>query len=1081
MDCPDENALLDLMDGRLPEAEQAAVHQHLRGCERCRQLLVNLAEPAGEVDPDPQEPVQADVGQRVGRFVLKRMLGAGAMGVVFAADDPELKRTVAIKLLRPQLREPADRASHRERLIREAQAMARLSHPHVVAVYDVLTWEGQVCVAMEYIEGQTLKSWLRERPRSTGEILERLGEAGHGLGAAHSAGIVHRDFKPDNVLVGKDGRVRVTDFGLARSEQVLIETKKEHAERNSPGEQTRTGALVGTPAYMAPEQWRGEVADARSDQFSFCVTLYEALCGVRPFQAETPQELLRRIEAGPPSPSPDKHVPAEVVRLLRRGLAAKPEDRFENMDALLANFPPRPGQVRRGRKRLVALGALLSFAVIGGFEAAHPLAHWLRLHAGRRPRISVVAEPTDTSSPDAGLAADKDPWVVALGEPLRNGFDLALLDVTRSSSASAREAADGGAEAVVRVGLEHVKEGDRDRFRVTASAWREPADEKLAEAKETVEPGALLDAVTRLSDRLRPVLDLPDRTGAPLDAWTLVAAERLRSEAVVALDHVELGQARALLEGALALRPDSGQVLVPLALTLWRQGEDAHAASTAEKAWSHADQLDPATRLEAELILHESHYEWTQALALAERLANERPQDLYAALRKLEIQIETHELDAARQTRKNLELRFADRLNDVQFTLVVADLNAEEGSGGSDSLFYLARKARAAHQQLLLARLSLAMYDDSPMGDAPEEFLPRSEAEPIVEQAGDRLAVASTEMTSAFVMESYGVHDAALRSLNKAETLARDLGCNRLLALILSNQARVLLQLSQFDVARKHLEEARELSERTRRRGVLARVLTNLANLDRATGDIEGAVRNFSASVETRPEDEGRFYTLLHLASAQIAAGRPREARKALAQAQTWLDAHPNSELGIAVELQQGELALSEGNSRLALRQLDHGVRAAFGSDADKEAVLVAASERVELLLARGQVSEARKAVDDAASWAHSPSTSPDERTRTELAEARVSFADHPSSRKTTLAGLNQSLKTNTEMGRVEDRFLVLLTLGELQLQDGSMEAGRATLQQLAQEATSRGYLFLAAQARAALEKGPKSKLEPKP
>jgi eukaryotic-like serine/threonine-protein kinase len=215
---------------------------------------------------------------RVGRYQLCEELGAGAMGVVYRARDPRLDRAIAIKLVRHGGATPAGSA----RLLREAQAMARLCHPNVVPIFDVGPAGGAVFLAMPLLEGGTLRSWLSDRPRSVDAILDRFVAAGRGLAAAHGAGLVHRDFKPDNVLLDADGEVHVGDFGLARlagDEPGSVEP----ADELSVDELTRTGAVVGTPPYMAPEQLRGLPIDARADQFSFCVALWEAIFGERPF------------------------------------------------------------------------------------------------------------------------------------------------------------------------------------------------------------------------------------------------------------------------------------------------------------------------------------------------------------------------------------------------------------------------------------------------------------------------------------------------------------------------------------------------------------------------------------------------------------------------------------------------------------------------------------------------------------------------------------------------------------------------------------------------------------------------------
>jgi eukaryotic-like serine/threonine-protein kinase len=280
-------------------------------------------------------------GDRLGPYVVHAEIGAGGMGVVYRAHDPRLDREIALKVisLRGLTCETGVRA-HR-RLLREAQAMAQLCHPNVLPVYDVGELEGNVWLAMERVRGCTLRQWSRRRHRSVDALLDMFCAAGRGIAAAHLAGLVHRDFKPDNVLVGDDGRVRVMDFGLVRavaepSEDLSDETPA--AARATISVElplTRTNVVMGTPAYMAPEQLAGRPVGPAADQFAFCVALFEALYGRRPFVGDTMKDLAQSIAEGPPSFPARRSVPRGIVRVIRRGLARRPEHRHPTMVSLL--------------------------------------------------------------------------------------------------------------------------------------------------------------------------------------------------------------------------------------------------------------------------------------------------------------------------------------------------------------------------------------------------------------------------------------------------------------------------------------------------------------------------------------------------------------------------------------------------------------------------------------------------------------------------------------------------------------------------------------------------------------------------
>ncbi len=324
---------------------------------------------------DAPPPSDLQRGALVGRYVVLARIGQGGMGVVYSAYDPELDRKIALKLW---LAGGERGGGAQLRLLREAQAMAKLSHPAVVAVHDVGTLGARVWIAMEFVEGQTLTRWLRERPRSPRDVVLMFARAGEGLAAAHDAGLIHRDFKPDNVMVGSDGRVRVLDFGLARAEVPGARTTPEslagiQATGALDASLTVAGALLGTPRYMAPEQWEGAPGDARIDQFSFCVALWEALFGAPPFAGATLPELALAVLAGRITPAPRRtRVPTTLRRALLRGLALAPDRRWPTMAALLQALRRPPSKRSRARVLGGAAGLLVG-VVLGARElvAAH--------------------------------------------------------------------------------------------------------------------------------------------------------------------------------------------------------------------------------------------------------------------------------------------------------------------------------------------------------------------------------------------------------------------------------------------------------------------------------------------------------------------------------------------------------------------------------------------------------------------------------------------------------------------------------------------------------------------------------------
>ena len=326
-------------------------------------------------------PVLA-AGQELGeRYVIERLIGAGGMGTVYLASDRSLERQVAIKLHQT--------GAGTDRLQREAVAMARLAHPNVVAVFEVGALGDQPFVAMEYVAGTTLRGWMAQAHTRREQLAMLIG-AGTGLSAAHDAGLVHRDFKPENVLIGADQRARVGDFGLARGSQ----SESEPAATSSKlAGLTQAGAVIGTPAYMAPEQMTGGQVDARADQFAFCVVAWEVLVGERPFAGADLDALATAVQAGPRRP---RGLRASIRQVLERGLSSDPTRRYPDMHGLLAALR------RASRPRWPWIGVPVVALIAGGLAVAWPRAAVIPSCAGVGAELASL--PRDLSTRMAALA-----------------------------------------------------------------------------------------------------------------------------------------------------------------------------------------------------------------------------------------------------------------------------------------------------------------------------------------------------------------------------------------------------------------------------------------------------------------------------------------------------------------------------------------------------------------------------------------------------------------------------------------------------------------------------------------------------
>jgi tetratricopeptide (TPR) repeat protein len=531
---------------------------HLADCASCRQVVAALAvatlprllaSGSAPTVPAGSEPRSATVllaGERVGRYLIDRLLGAGGMGLVYSARDPELDRAIALKLLRPAL--DADPAAARQQLVAEGQAMARLRHPNVTVVHDVGDHGGEVFIAMELVEGETLRAYLA-RPHAQRDVVRALVAAGRGLAAAHAAGLVHRDFKPENVLVGRDGRVCVSDFGLARA--------------------TGSGdaAVAGTPAYMAPEQLDGADPDPRADQYSFCITAHEALAGRRPAATVAPRAMPRAIR-----------------RAIERGLATDPAARHASMDVLVGELEHALGARRRAALwaagAVAAAGVATALLVARGHDvdpcanaAELPSSTWSASRADALRAAFVATHATSADLAGQRVVARLDAWAAEWADArreacvaarVRGAESVELLDMRMAclDQASHRVAALVDA-------LAHASAADIDQAilatdtatdlaactgaRALLEPWRVPADPALrteAEALRAQLAKAHTDGdLAHYADSLATASAVADRAAAHALRGVEAEAARLVAEAQLAIG--DRPGARASLDRAI--------------------------------------------------------------------------------------------------------------------------------------------------------------------------------------------------------------------------------------------------------------------------------------------------------------------------------------------------------------------------------------------------------------------------------------------------------------------------------------------------------------------------------------------------
>ena len=535
MGCLDEDSVLAFVEGNLDEVERTRIQGHLAGCEPYADLVASSAGGAPEalarysLGDALSNAGGLARGATVGRYVILELIGKGGMGEVYAAYDPRLERKIALKLLHPRTGSAAATRVAQERLLREAQSIARLSHPNVVVVHDAGAIDDEthgvrVFLAMEFVEGQTLAVWLAAEPRSWRAIRDVFVAAAEGLAAAHEAGLVHRDFKPQNVMVGRDGGVRVMDFGLAADasevaagDTALLDLARSEAELAPQSiALTGTGVLLGTPLYMAPEQFAARATDPRTDQFSFCVALYEALYSARPFPSESLQMLVSAVVAGRVSEPPQKaRVPAFLRKILMRGLEPLPAARFPSMRELIAALGADPTRRRRTFTMVAAVAMTALLAVMGADRMA---TRGQRMCRGATDKLAGIWELDDGGHRRAdvhnallatGRSFAEETWtrVSALLDDYSRGWTNAYTDACEATHVRGDQSAE-----VLDLRMSCL-EGERTSLRALTDLLSQADGSALVGA---VDAAHALPAVERCSDTaaLRVAVPLPDSAAA---------------------------------------------------------------------------------------------------------------------------------------------------------------------------------------------------------------------------------------------------------------------------------------------------------------------------------------------------------------------------------------------------------------------------------------------------------------------------------------------------------------------------------------------------------------------------------------
>ncbi|HWB75232.1 MAG TPA: serine/threonine-protein kinase [Nannocystaceae bacterium] len=897
MACPQEHELVELAEGRAGD-RAIDLRAHIDECDDCRVVLARSMM-RGSV------PARAELEPVAGRYRLVRPIGKGGMGEVHEAWDLNLERRVALKMLVPRGSDRDDAERRIARLVRESKSMARLRHPNVVAVHDAGVWEGQAFVVMELVDGETLRVWC-QRERSWQEVVAMFVAAGRGLQAANARGIVHRDFKPDNVLIGEAAvgpegthaggeylRAQVTDFGLARwleegAEPITLQAVPTAQPFPDSGSLTQTGTAVGTPAYMAPEQFRGHDVDARADVFAFCVSLYEALCGRRPFAGGSPRAIFDAQRVG----ANDEHLRAAAVpRWLRdavlAGLAFDPAARPRDMTAMLRLLRP---PAARSRKLVTAAGlAVVALAAGGAVWAGARTNDPCRDHDA----LAQVWNADARARTDDALAQRFDRWASGWQEAWASacastdaeaGLRRSCLIGQRSAFVAMVEHAGKGELEVIAVekGLPRLRDCAVDRD--LALLRPEPDDPELAERVEVVRRDIEEIVGLQYAGQAR---DLDERVAAALASARQLGFRPLEAEALHAqgLQHLHNGrplESRAALVEAAQVASASGHdssaaiswvALVDLESDELHDLDRGHEyAANARAAIERLTGSSAVDELRCDLMFSygkllwqegrtaEAKVQFREGQVLAQRVD---PEMVDSMLEGLAVVLDDEgELDEGLKVHLELAQRRIERLGADHPVLVTSYANIASTyamTGQIDRALEYAQKATAVAERSSGERhpnYALALHNEGEllrMAGRYDDALARlRQAEKLFEATSgpESFRVASAIMHEAGVLQNQGRFDESIALMRRSLELLDRIEAGRDTANAKMNLADVLREAGRpadaLPYARAAVEELDKESQGSPEGAyghiVLAEILLELGHADQAIPLLERAI-----------------------------------------------------------------------------------------------------------------------------------------------------------------------------------------------------------------------------------------------
>ncbi len=849
-------------------------------------------------------------GDTIGSLIVLRQLGEGGMGTVLAAYDPELDRQVAVKLLRRG--EVPDSQKAQLRMRREAQAMARLTHPNVLPVYEVGSHDGELYLVMELVDGPSLDGWLEAEPRTLDAILEMLRGAARGLAAAHEAGLVHRDFKPENVLVGSDGRPRVADFGIAgvaggpaqAGERLAVDDWLAAIRESAlDSALTRPGAVLGTPAYMAPEQLAGERVDGRADQFAFCVVAWEAIYGERPFGNSMQAYVAGLIGGKPLAPPPDGVAPRWVAEALMRGLSLEPDARFASMEELLEALEPAPPSAARrwlpwGVAAVVALAAAAGvFALRAPAEDPCP-----------PPPLDGVWGAPERAALEARFRASGLPFAEGTFHTTAGILDRYAEELTRAHVEACRDSA-----------VRHAQSDEMLDLRMACVETRRRELDALVDALGEVEAGSLSRVVGE-AERLPQLAacEDPDALGrVPLPEDPAVrrrVAEargqlaELRAAAVTGRATEGLRRIEGALPGVeeLGYPPLHAEALRVYASLLHRAGRTDEAIEVLDRT------ISAAARAGHERLVFDAANHRAMLFAVGRRRA---PEVLAQAglLEALAAQSGDPRADS-----------------DLHQALAIARYSVGDIEGAIDEqrqVVALRREAGESPQRIAFARANLGAFlkDAGRLAEAEDE-LRACEAEIDAAAHPGYTAARKALGVTLLIQGRAGEALAVLRAAHEADAAWRPPGHPALL------EARTFVALALLEL--RLVDQAREALDVVGATAMTPNIdrgwaLRTYGQILTAAGEPEAAERAFAEAIDTftelvGPTDRETGKTWRERAESRLAAGDVAGAREAAARAWASLESsRVRPDWVVEALLTRAAIERADGRDEAALAILD--------------------------------------------------------------------------------------------------------------------------------------------------------------